>query len=79
MTRVEGVRSETAVLVGVLLPNRKFQHDPLDELTGLARTVGAGPEGAVRRGRVQVASGGVKLQSTMLHSTKPWTPRHQRN
>ncbi|MEC7696230.1 MAG: GTPase HflX [Planctomycetota bacterium] len=41
MTRVEGVRSETAVLVGVLLPNRKFQHDPLEELTGLARTVGA--------------------------------------
>ena len=41
MTRVEGVRSETAVLVGVILPDRTFQHDPLEELAGLARTVGA--------------------------------------
>ncbi len=41
MTRVEGVRSEGAVLVGVLLPDRNFQEDPLDELAGLAATVGA--------------------------------------
>ena len=41
MTRVEGVRSEAAILVGVLLPDRDFQEDPLEELAGLARTVGA--------------------------------------
>ena len=41
MTRIEGVRSEKAVLVGVLLPNRTFREDPLEELAGLARTVGA--------------------------------------
>jgi GTP-binding protein HflX len=41
MTRIEGVRSETAVLVSVLLPERPFQDDPLGELEGLAQTVGA--------------------------------------
>ena len=30
MTRIEGVRSERAILVGVLLPDRPFQEDPLE-------------------------------------------------
>ncbi len=44
MTRIEGVRSEKAILVGVLLPDRPFQEDPLEELAGLATTVGAKTE-----------------------------------
>jgi GTP-binding protein HflX len=41
MTRIEGVRSEAAVLVGVLLPGQPFRQDPLQELEGLAQTVGS--------------------------------------
>jgi GTP-binding protein HflX len=41
MTRLEGVRSEAAILVGVILPDRQFHGDPLEELEGLAQTAGA--------------------------------------
>ncbi len=43
MNRTEGIASEAAILVGVLLSDRNF-HDvehPLDELEGLAETAGA--------------------------------------
>ena len=33
--------ASTVVLVRVLVPNRKREHDPLEELEGLARTAGA--------------------------------------
>ena len=39
--RVGGVISEAAVLVGVLLNDRFYGDDPLDELSGLAETAGA--------------------------------------
>jgi hypothetical protein len=38
--RTEGLASETAVLVRVLLPNQLFGDDPLEELEGLATTAG---------------------------------------
>ncbi len=41
MTRIEGVRSEATVLVSVILPDRSGYKDPLEELEGLAQTVGA--------------------------------------
>lgn len=41
MNRAQTVASEAAFLVGVLLPNRPIQEDPLDELRGLASTAGA--------------------------------------
>ncbi|NUQ64103.1 MAG: GTPase HflX [Pirellulales bacterium] len=41
MNRVEGVASEAAVLVGVLLPDRQLQSPLLDELEGLAEAAGA--------------------------------------
>jgi GTP-binding protein HflX len=41
MTRLEGVRSEAAILVSVILPDRPQGDDPLGELEGLAETVGA--------------------------------------
>ncbi|MFP6693326.1 MAG: GTPase HflX, partial [Pirellulales bacterium] len=41
MTRIEGVRSEATVLVSVILPDRSGYKNPLEELEGLAQTVGA--------------------------------------
>ncbi len=41
MNRAESVASEAVVLVGVLLPDRPLERDPLEELEGLARTAGA--------------------------------------
>jgi GTP-binding protein HflX len=38
--RVEGVVSEAAILVGVLLPDRQAETQPLEELEGLAETAG---------------------------------------
>lgn len=41
LNRSEGIVSEAAVLVGVVLPEHRFRGDPLDELAGLATTAGA--------------------------------------
>ena len=41
LDRKQGVDSETAVLVGVLLPNDNRTEQPLEELAGLAETAGA--------------------------------------
>lgn len=41
MNRIDGVASEGAVLVGVLLPQQEFHGDPLEELEGLATTAGS--------------------------------------
>ena len=38
--RTESLASETAVLVRVILPNQRFEDDPLEELEGLATTAG---------------------------------------
>ena len=38
--RAESLASETAVLVRVILPNQRFEEDPLAELEGLATTAG---------------------------------------
>ena len=38
--RADGVASEKAILVRVILPDRTAGDDPLDELTGLAKTAG---------------------------------------
>src|SRR4029079_13058082 len=39
--RIDGVASEKAVLVRVILPGQVVGDDPLDEITGLAETAGA--------------------------------------
>src|SRR5262245_31595391 len=39
--RIDGVASEQAVLVRVILPGQIVGNDPLDEITGLAETAGA--------------------------------------
>ena len=39
--RSDGVASEKAVLVRVILPGQTVGDDPLDEITGLAKTAGA--------------------------------------
>jgi GTPase len=39
-SRLEGVASEAAILVGVLLPDRHSETNPLEELEGLAQTAG---------------------------------------
>jgi len=55
--RVEGVLSEAAILVGVLLPDRHFQGPPLEELEGLADTAGTRVMGQlVQRRRVPNAA-----------------------
>src|SRR5687768_7456250 len=38
--RADGVASEKAILVRVILPHHSAGDDPLDELTGLAKTAG---------------------------------------
>ncbi len=38
--RAESVASETAVLARVVLPDQRFEEDPLEELEGLATTAG---------------------------------------
>ena len=40
MNRVDSVAREAVVLVGVVLPDRKNEEDPLEELAGLAKTAG---------------------------------------
>src|SRR5687767_9895314 len=39
--RSDGVASEKAILVRVILPGQTVGEDPLDEITGLAETAGA--------------------------------------
>ena len=39
--RIDGVASEAAILVGVLLPQQQIHGDPLEELEGLAITAGS--------------------------------------
>jgi GTP-binding protein HflX len=41
LERIDGVASEKAVLVRVILPGQIVGDDPLDEITGLAKTAGA--------------------------------------
>jgi len=40
LQRTDSVASESAVLVRVILPNQRFEEDPLEELEGLATTAG---------------------------------------
>ena len=49
--RVTGVAAETAVLAGVLLSDRQYGLDPLDELTGLAETAGVQVAGTILQRR----------------------------
>ena len=51
MNRLDGVRSEAAVLVGVILPDHTFPGDPLEELHGLARTAGSHVVGQITQRR----------------------------
>lgn len=51
MNRAESVVSEAAVLVGVVLPEKRFPGDPLDELEGLATTAGAQIVGSLTQRR----------------------------
>lgn len=49
--RVRGVESERAILAGVLLPDRNTIENPLEELEGLAETVGAIVVGSITQKR----------------------------
>jgi len=51
INRLDGVRSEAAVLVGVILPDHAFPGDPLDELEGLAKTAGSHVVGQITQRR----------------------------
>ncbi|REJ65303.1 MAG: GTPase HflX [Planctomycetota bacterium] len=53
MNRIEGVRSEAAVLVKVILPEHALHGDPLEELDGLAKTVGSRIVGSLTQRREQ--------------------------
>lgn len=50
--RVQSVASESAILVGVLLPDHQDHGDPLDELQGLATTAGSRVVGQLTQRRV---------------------------
>ncbi|MBN2217810.1 MAG: GTPase HflX [Pirellulales bacterium] len=64
LSRTETVTTETAVLVGVLLPGRTYGEDPLAELAGLAETAGVVVAGSLVQRRHQ------PLASTYLGSGK---------
>jgi GTP-binding protein HflX len=49
--RKQSVESESAVLVGVQLPDHSYHGDPLDELTGLVETAGAVVVGRITQKR----------------------------
>lgn len=51
--RTGGVASESAVLVGVMLPEQPLSQDPLEELRGLAETAGARVVGQLTQRREQ--------------------------
>ena len=51
--RKDGVRSEAAILVGVILPEHTTYADPLEELEGLAHAVGAHAVGSMTQRREQ--------------------------
>lgn len=51
LNRGDSVASEAAVLVGVLLPDRKFAGPPLEELEGLAATAGVRAVGRLTQRR----------------------------
>lgn len=51
INRAQSVASEAAILVGVLLPDRQSESDPLDELEGLAKTAGAQVVGEITQRR----------------------------
>ncbi|NIP87029.1 MAG: GTPase HflX [Planctomycetales bacterium] len=53
MTRLEGVRSEAAILVGVILPDQRSDREPLAEIEGLAATAGARVVGQLTQKRDQ--------------------------
>jgi GTP-binding protein HflX len=56
--RDQSVYAESAILVRVILPDQHFEHDPLDELQGLAETAGVKVVGGLtqRRERPDPAS-----------------------
>lgn len=51
LNRAQSVVSESAILVGVLLPDRQSENDPLEELQGLAETAGAQVVGEITQRR----------------------------
>lgn len=53
--RSQSVASESAILVGVILPDQKFHRDPLEELEGLAETAGTRVVGRMSQRREKPA------------------------
>lgn len=58
LERTQGVASEPAILVGVLLPEHQLHEEPLEELAGLAETAGVEVVGRLvqKRNRPDVAT-----------------------
>jgi GTPase len=75
MNRTQSVVQESAVLVGVLLPDRTVQEDPLAELSGLAETAGAQVVGSVTQRRespdvtTYLGKGKVEELKTLVQAT----------
>src|SRR5580692_888748 len=75
MNRTQSVVQESAVLVGVLLPERPLQEDPLAELAGLAETAGARVVGMVTQRRespdvtTYLGKGKVEELKTLVQAT----------
>jgi GTP-binding protein HflX len=75
LDRNRGIQSETAVLVGVELPNRPTIDDNLDELAGLAETAGAEVVGRLTQKRSApnvttfLGKGKLEQQELMVRAT----------
>ena len=75
--RKQGVQSESAILVGVELPNRQAARDNLDELAGLVETAGAEVVGRLTQKRATPRSDDVSRQG-QGRATRADDPRHRR-
>jgi GTP-binding protein HflX len=75
LDRKQGVQSESAVLVGVELPDRQTARDNLDELAGLVETAGAEVVGRLTQKRqtpdqtTYLGKGKVELLELMVRAT----------
>src|SRR5688572_6405480 len=75
LERKQGVASEPAILVGVLLPDEKLNEEPLEELAGLAQSAGAEVVGRLVQKRIRpdvttyIGKGKLEQLATLIGAT----------
>ena len=78
--RSQSVASESAVLVGVILPDQRLHSDPLEELEGLAETAGTRVVGRMSQRREKpdpatyLGKGKVEELCRLVEASGAWVP-----